>query len=224
MAEQQKFEQMLATDQKVYANIVKMKALIAERKKPAADFNNGSREVFKTTAEAKAYAEELNVLIQDYNDILKDYKARQADYRTNSLYSLGNKINEVNDKVTAYFKSLWNDLTGLGAIQAALILPITIAAGATITAVAIAYFVGKYYESTLVDYNDSLETIKELAKTDPALADKALDKLNEIEKEQQKRVAESGLFADAGKGIKYGIIALSSAAALALGMKLYNEK
>jgi hypothetical protein len=226
MADKTKFEQMLATDQKVYANIVKMKALIAERRKPATDFNNGSREVFKTTAEAKAYADELNTLIQNFNDILKDYKARQADYRTNSLYKLGNKINEVNDKVTSYFKSLWNDLTGLGALPALapLILPVSIAAGATVTAVAIAYFVGKYYESTLVDYNDSLETIKELAKTDPALADKALDKLNEIEKEQQKRVAESGLFADAGKGIKYGIIALSSVAALALGMKLYNEK
>lgn len=227
MADQSKFEQMLATDKKVFANIVKMKALIAERRKPATDFNNGSRKVFKNATEAKAYAADLNKLIREFNEILIAYKERQADYRNNSLYKLGNKIKETNDKVITYFKGLWSDLTGLNGLgepTTALIIPISIAAGATLTAVAIAYFVGKYYENTLVDYNDSLKTIKELAKTDPVLAAKALDKLNEIEKEQQKRVAESGIFADAGAGIKYGIIALSSVAALALGMKLYNEK
>jgi hypothetical protein len=222
MDNEQKLKKMLATDRLLYANIVKMKALIAERRKPITEYKAGSRNVFKNGTQANGYIKKFNALAQDYNSILKAYLDRQNDYRTNKLYSLGNKVTEYTDKATNYFKSLWNSVTdGLGALPLA--VPIAIATGATISAIAIAYFVKSYYEKTLVDYNDSLKTIEQLAKVDPVLADKALDRLNEIQQEQQKAMSESGLFSNVGKGLKTGLTILSIGAAAGVGFYVYQN-
>ena len=222
MDNEQKFIKMLATDRQLYANIVKMKALVAEKRKPITEYKAGARNRFKNGTEANKYIKEFNASATKYNDILKSYLERQNDYRTNTLYKLGNKITEYTDKTTNYFKSLWNSVSdGLGAFPLA--VPVAIAAGATISTIAIAYFVKSYYEKTLVDYNDSLTTISELAKVDPVLANKALDKLNEIQTEQQKAISESGIFSNIGKGLKTGLTILSIGAAAGVGLYVYQN-
>ena len=218
----EQLDEMFAVDKLTYQNIVKVKAFIAVRRKPIADYRKGDRSIMKNSGQFKSYVAGFNVLVRRYNKLLKNYQARQLDYRENTLHNLGKSIEKFNDGVTRFFSSLWGkvkDAAGLG-IAPALILPVTIVAGATITAIAIAFFVQRHFDATQFDQQASNDLVSDMisttAKIDPEGAAEMARRIIEMEtalkKDQIKANAEGGFFGQLGKGVKTAVIVVSVAA------------
>jgi hypothetical protein len=203
LSNEDKLKIMLETDKKTYESLATIRIFLSD---PASKSNPNY---------TKIQASEV-ALSQRYN-------ARQDDYKNNTAYKLGAAINEWSDGVTGWFKQTWENISssglwGLGA--APLVVPVAIAAGAVLTVSAVAYFVYSYYTETSVDYNEALKTVELLARHNPVLAEKMLDQISAVKQNEQ----ETGLFNQAGVGLKYGLIAagvgVAALATYGVGKKL----
>lgn len=193
LSNQEKFQQMLATDKKVFEMLASMRLFLAD-------------------AKSKTLAQYSQVLAS-YNELKDRYNARQNDYKTNSFYKLGNYITEVADKSVQWLKDTWNSIFGIGAVP--LVVPVAIAAGVVITSSVVAYFIYKYYSETSTDYNEALNTLELLARHNPELAEKLADKLTEVKKQENS----TGFFNQLGEGVKWG---LAAAGVTVAGVAVYG--
>jgi hypothetical protein len=203
-----KFRSMLDTDAKTFKNLVTSKAIIREYKKHTAAYRKGDRSIWPGNTEFNRFIGDFNKQITAFNSTVNSYVKRQRDYRAKpSLFE------KTKDKVVRAFHSFYAKIAGAAGLGAAPVLlaaiPLIVKASAVVLSITvIAAFVSKYFRSTKVDFDESLQQISELAEINPDLAKKALDAVKELQSKQSSSVAGKVIAVvglTAGGVIVYGI-------------------
>lgn len=164
------FQAMLKLDEDVYANILQIE------KQLQVHYDSWTIGHPISDADYKIVDQAEKVL-----EVLKSrYASRQKEYTTNTTYNFA--------KTTTQWVSDFTDdimnFIGLGAIQIA--LPVAWVVGTAIVVGAVTFFCTKYFTQTQIDFNQGLETVADLAKVNPGLAQKMLDGLMVAKKEETK--------------------------------------
>lgn len=172
-----KFEEMIERDQTLYANLV-----MADVQLQDAGLNYFQPEVGRDlNFETKYYS-----LRQKINDLIKSYEERQQSITESELFRVQKSITKAQNSVTDWAKGYYRYLrTKAGLGDFGLSVPLIIGIGAVISFGIAAFFVNRYYQKTLVDYNEGLKVIGEVSETNPQLANKMLRELNTLQRKQQ---------------------------------------
>ena len=162
------FEIMLKKDENNYANLLQIEKILRDHE-------------IAWTKGASISDEDFNkrqALENQYKVLKERYQARQNDYKNNAVYKFGKKIS---GWVTEFTNKITSSL-GLNGIPLA--IPVAYVAGAVIVTGAIAYFCGKYFSQTQIDYTESLKVVAETAKLNPELAKDMLKSLNKAKEKE----------------------------------------
>lgn len=153
-----------------------------------------------------------------YNAELRKYALRQNDYKNNTLYKISNSVTEFKDKVVNYFSDLGKKLfSGMGD-GGIITVPVAIAIGATLSVVAIGYFVAKYYTETNSGYNALIKMLPSIQQSDPELAKSIVAGVGK----QAQAEAESGFFSQLGQGAKIFLTVAGIGVVGFSGYKIYQ--
>lgn len=189
---EENFKKMLQTDEQVFKQLVTVKVWL-------------DRNIYH-----RNWAATKTV----YDTELAKYTKRQNDYANNKLYSISRSIQQTTNQAVAKFADFFRFVPGLGAVP--LLVPVAVVAGATISVVAIAYFVNAYYTETNTGFAALIKLLPEIQKSDPALASQIVNAVAAQEKVEAKAEAESGFWQQLGKGGKIAIGFVGAAAGAAL--------
>lgn len=202
LSDNEKFELMTVLDTRVYSNLLLLSGQLKLANVKATQYLNGNvkyKDAFPSKQAAEAYFNSLIPIYERVNKLKKDYNSRQTEYQESTLASALREADGVKEAATSYWDKIlaWTGLGGaLG--NPAIILPIIYVVGAVTAIGIIAYFITRYKEKTVVDYDESLDAIAEMCKIDKELCQEALGALNEAKKNEQ----DQDVFNQIGKGVK----------------------
>lgn len=225
-----KFKAMLDLDRKIHENIVKIAAYLVDSQKTFSQWEKGGKKYgsgspFKNVDDLTFFVAKRRKLVKTYQELRDNYNSRQKTYANSEIKGA---LRKATDTVTIQAQKLWNSfarsvsLQGLGVLPA-LAIPLIYAGVAVVSIAVIAYFVNKYAEATTVDYDRSLESIEEIAKTNPKLAEKLASNLNQLQEKQTEANASSSFFGQMGSGLKWAGILVGVGVAGKFAFDAYSE-
>lgn len=173
------FKAMLKLDEDVYANILQIDKQIKAHHDSWTAGQPITDEDFQIIQRAEAISESLK----------SSYLARQEEYASNKTYQFAKTTTKwVNDFTYDMMRFIGMGFgqsgNWLGAVQVA--VPVAWVVGTTLVVGAVTYFCTKYFNQTQIDLNQGLETVSELAKVNPELAEKMLKGLMLAKREETK--------------------------------------
>lgn len=213
-AQQIQFEKMLAMDKVTWENLVKIAIHSVSWKKSFTDFDAGKRTVFKTQAQRDADYKIYQAKLLEWYRLRLAFDKRQTAYKTDT--GLKGFVTEAKDKVTNYFKSWVDKISGMLGLGAPPVVAVAVVLGAVIAVERIAKYISDYKVETETGYSATAKLASELSATNPELAAAILEGKQEIEEGKT-----GSFFQELGEGAKSflkwtGIIGGVSVAGFAL--------